>query len=362
MQALGDPHNFGKRVSLASEAEIYKPRTLFWERLFLSSKSPLRTTVDDLFLRTKARSPFLSVPQLNFSVESADDGGKVERIALQPFSGKDLTESFCDSVGRCLALLTALGIADLHQENIGLGISSDGQSIFMPLDIESAFENYTLPSQTHILPSTNVVPELCGLSNFVRLLNTEFDFERVLALCLGYLECLQVLIENDRVLSESIFAIEGLDRTPVRLFLRSTREYFGLLHNKAAPIEPPLFSSELEQLERGDIPYFFRFLSSHEILYYSAPGKFTHSDISGRLAERALANSPLYQIKENPLIFSESRNMGDLTKAGVLQILRFLSAKAEPGMYQVRNLRCEINSHELSLIWGEKLKIKCKRE
>ena len=253
-------------------------------------------------------------------------------------------------------------IADLHQENIALGISSNGQIIFTPLDIESALESYTLPSQTHILPSTNVLPELCGLSKFVRLLNNKFDFDCVLALCLGYLESLQILIENDRVLSESIFAIDGLDHIPVRLFLRPTREYFGLLRNKETPPDPPLFSSEVEQLERGDIPYFFRFLNSHDILYYSAPGKFDKSDISGNLAERALANSPLYQNKKCPLIISESRNVNDLTKAGVLQIIRFLSSKAQPGVYQMNNLRCEINSHELSLIWGEKLKIKCKRE
>ena len=44
---LGDPHNFGRRVTLG-ETRIVKPRTLLWEWLLLAAESPLRRLLDAL--------------------------------------------------------------------------------------------------------------------------------------------------------------------------------------------------------------------------------------------------------------------------------------------------------------------------
>jgi len=44
--ALGDAHNFGRRVEQRGD-RVYKPRTVVWERLLLGADSPLRRLLDE---------------------------------------------------------------------------------------------------------------------------------------------------------------------------------------------------------------------------------------------------------------------------------------------------------------------------
>ncbi len=50
--------------------------------------------------------------------------------------------------------------------------------------------------------------------------------------------------------------------------LRGTDEY---VRARTEPLWPPLLDGEAEQLARGDIPYFFRFLGRPGIHYYADP-------------------------------------------------------------------------------------------
>lgn len=83
--ALGDSHNFGRRVSLR-EGRVHKPRTLAWERLVLSGESPLRRLLDDAAERDGlGRDAFGFLPSLEFfPARAPEEGGEVERVELAP--------------------------------------------------------------------------------------------------------------------------------------------------------------------------------------------------------------------------------------------------------------------------------------
>jgi hypothetical protein len=56
-----------------------------------------------------------------------------------------------------------------------------------------------------------------------------------------------------------------LCEAPIRICLRGTSDY---VQARSVPIWPPLLDAELEQMERGDIPYFFRLYERPGIHYY----------------------------------------------------------------------------------------------
>src|SRR3954462_14841589 len=83
-QPLGDSHNFGRRVSLHGE-RIAKPRTLLWEWLLLSRKSPLRAFLDQAAEQDAlGDDAFAFLPTLEFFGSFGPEGGEVARVALEP--------------------------------------------------------------------------------------------------------------------------------------------------------------------------------------------------------------------------------------------------------------------------------------
>ena len=64
---------------------VVKPRTLLWEQLLLSSKSPLRRTLRELAASSHSGAEaFEFLPTLGFKRASARAGGEVERVQLAP--------------------------------------------------------------------------------------------------------------------------------------------------------------------------------------------------------------------------------------------------------------------------------------
>ena len=366
MQPLGDPHNFGKRVALTAEDLISKPRNLFWEWLFLSSASPFRKLIDQAASTKGINSPFRLFPDLSFTADSLISGGTVTRLKLAPFSPKDITPDLCESVGSVIGLVTAMGIADLHRQNVVFGIDESGRPIFAPLDIESALETYSLPSQTHLLPSAEVPNDLCGFSGFLKTAAGADGHTRnaaiTAAFAQGYLAAVELVLNHAAEISETLSTIDQFHKAPVRLFLRATRQYFAWLEQSGQAIKPPLQESEWEQLKRRDIPYFVRHLDSKEILYFHEPNRLAAANLAPALTERGLANSIVFLRGKTPGLFEDSRKRNDLIKAGVLQLLRFCDDKSQTGRFQHGDVICEFNAEEMFVTWRDKLKVKCARK
>ena len=147
--ALGDSHNFGRRVALRA-GRVSKPRTLLWEWALLGNDSPLRQLLDEVGEREGRPGLFSFLPTLRFfpARERAGVGGEVERIALEPWRFRSAARrlELAAIVGRSLALWSWLGVSDLHWENLVLGVDRQNRTVFGPLDIEMIFSVLSLPT------------------------------------------------------------------------------------------------------------------------------------------------------------------------------------------------------------------------
>jgi len=273
--ALGDSHNFGRRVA-RKNGRISKPRTLLWEWLLLSADSPLRRLLNEVAAHDGlGLQAFDFLPTLRFFDHEAAHGGEVEELQLEPLRARsaESRRELAAIVGRSLALWSWLGVADLHWENLVLGVNASGRTVFGPLDIEMILADLSLPTETKLLPDADpeyadVCRHAAGLRRVLPYLGKPVQATDLLAMTAAYRVTLACLDRNAPAIAEVFASLPGLRETPLRLLLRSTSEYVHA-HAHAKRLWPPLLDAESEQLARGDIPYFFRLYGRAGIHYYA---------------------------------------------------------------------------------------------
>lgn len=269
---LGDSHNFGRRVSRSAD-RIAKPRTLVWEWLVLAADSPLRRLLDEAAERDGlGGDAFGFLPDLEFFPPHARDGGEVERVALEPLPALEANgrRALAVIVGRSIALWSWLGVADLHWENLVLGIDDRGHMVFAPLDVEMILADLSLPTETKLLPDADpeyaaICRHACGVRRVLPYLGKPVDAADLLAMAGAYRATLAFLDRHSRPIAAVFAGLPELRETPIRVCLRGTDEY---VRSSSEPLWPPLLDAEVEQLARGDIPYFFRLYGRPGIHYY----------------------------------------------------------------------------------------------
>jgi hypothetical protein len=270
---LGDSHNFGRRVALRDE-RIHKPRTLLWEWLLLSSDSPLRT----LLVRAAAADglgpdAFAFLPTLQFFSPHGAEGGEVERLRLSPLPAPstELRRELSIVVGRSLALWSWLGVADLHWENLILGVDERERIVFGPLDIEMILAELSLPTETKLLPDADpeyaaICRHASGVRRVLPYLGKPIAVGELLAMVGAYHRSLAFLDRHSHEIAQVFSGLPELHQAPLRVLLRGTSDY---VNAASTPLWPPLLEAEAEQLARGDIPYFFRLYGRPGIHYYA---------------------------------------------------------------------------------------------
>jgi hypothetical protein len=271
---LGDTHNFGRRVAAGASGAIAKPRTLRWEWLLLCAESPLRK------LLAVHGETFSFLPDLAFHGVNAREGGEVERIELAPIEPSlEAQRSIARIAGRSLALYAWLGIADLHWENLALGADAHGRIVLAPLDVEMILADFALPTETKLLPDAD--PEYaelsrhaCGLRRILPYLGKPISAADLLAMADAYRSTLELLDRHAKPIAESIASLPDLRETPIRVCLRATADYV-----RTEPLWPPLLDAEIEQMDRGDIPYFFRLYGRPGIHYYADAALEAHETL-----------------------------------------------------------------------------------
>jgi hypothetical protein len=271
--ALGDSHNFGRRVTLRG-ARVAKPRTLLWEWLLLSADSPLRRCLADAAeAEGLGRDAFGFLPTLRFYDAGAAVGGEVERLRLDPLrsSSRAVRRSLATIVGRSLALWSWLGVADLHWENLILGVGKRGNIVFGPLDIEMILADLALPTETKLLPDADpeyaaVCRHASGVRRVLPYLGKPIAAEDLLALAAAYRSTLELLDRHAQAVADTFASLPNLRDEPLRVLLRGTSEYVNAAQT---PLWPPLLEAEAVQLARGDIPYFFRLYEQPGIHFYA---------------------------------------------------------------------------------------------
>ena len=272
-RALGDSHNFGRRVSLRGD-RVAKPRPLLWEWLLLSAESPLRR-----FLDRAAREDglpaesFSFLPALSFSDDRSAGGGEVERIALEPLGrSREVRRALGPIAGRAIALFSWLGVSDLHWENLVLGTNARGHIVFAPLDVEMILADLSLPTETKLLPAADeeygeVCRHAAGVRRVLPYLGKPVDTTSLLDMAAAYRAMLAFLDRRAPEIANVLERVRGFRETPIRVCLRGTSDYV----EPPEALWPPLLEAELEQLRRGDIPYFFRIYGRPGIRYYGDP-------------------------------------------------------------------------------------------
>jgi hypothetical protein len=268
---LGDSHNFGRRVSMRA-GRVHKPRALLWEWLLLAAESPLRRLLDERAQHDGLpREAFGFLPTLRFHGNERL-GGEVERIRLSPLPrlAKRDRRALAVIVGRSLALWSWLGVADLHWENLVLGLDARDRIVFGPLDVEMLLAELSLPTETKLLPDADpeyaaICRHACGVRRVLPYLGKPVDAADLLAMAGAYRATLGFLDRHAPAIAGVFARVRGLREAPIRVCLRGTDEY---VRAQSVPPWPPLLDAETEQLARGDIPYFFRLYGRRGIHYY----------------------------------------------------------------------------------------------
>ncbi len=269
---LGDSHNFGRRVARRA-GRIVKPRTLLWERLLLSAKSPLRRLLDEAAAGDGiGPETFGFLPDLAFSRPAARDGGEVDAIDLapRPDPSREGRRDLARIVGRSIALWSWLGVADLHWENLVLGADDKGRVVFAPLDVEMILADLSLPTETKLLPDADpeyaaICRHAAGVRRVLPYLGKPVEAAVLTAMAAAYHGTLAFLDRHARAIAGVLAALPGLRETPIRVCLRGTDEY---VRAGSRRLWPPLLDAETEQLARGDVPYFFRLYGRPGIHYF----------------------------------------------------------------------------------------------
>ncbi|HVU00691.1 MAG TPA: hypothetical protein VHE30_03035 [Polyangiaceae bacterium] len=353
--ALGDSHNFGRRVTRKGDF-VEKPRTVFWEELLLSAKSPLRRALAEAAARDPIGKDALGfLPDLAVTTLPSGIGGRVRRIELAPLpapSGR-VTGGVAVAAGRAIAFFSWFGVADLHWENLALGQAPDGGVVFAPLDVELVLGDFALPTETNLLPAAD--PELgevyrhaAGIRRVLPWLGKPVRAETVLALATAYLEMLAFLDRHATALAEAVRRAPGFRRAPIRVSLRGTEEY---VRARSEPVFPPLLDAETEQLMRGDVPYFFRTYGRPGIRYYTAPSLRRSDALPSRGDVPRLP--PLLSVERG--LRSPSRRR--LRTEGLLALLAAFDDRALDGTHVAPALRVAFRPRSLvvTLPNGERL-------
>ncbi len=262
------------------DKRVVKPRTLFWERLLLSGESSLRVFLDHAAKSDElGEGAFSFLPRLKFHADEVEHVGLVPLPRLDEERERELAAI----VGRSVALFTWLGAADLHWENLALGLDHEGRIVFAPLDIEMLLADLSLPTETKLVADADPeVADVCrhaaGLRRVLPFLGKPVAIADLLAIVSAYGATLRFLDRHAKDIAKILSEISGLREAPLRVLLRGTDEYVRALTPSArADLWPPLLGEELAQMDRGDIPYFFRL--------YGQPGihAFANEELTERL-------------------------------------------------------------------------------
>jgi lantibiotic modifying enzyme len=258
----GDLHNFGRLTSkLQKDGKVFyqKFRNLGWEYFLLDQQSPLCELLKNKFSNHFIEATF----GLRVQLPLTNHMGLVQEVkGISELSELKRTAQTYFTVGQQVAYFTSLGITDLLLENFQ--ITENGLQL---IDAECILGFTTNLEESVLLPYTGkIFNGRYGLFPFF------FDLEdkTLLAhLIAGYIDGLHIIAEQS---SDIITLIDkNLDhfRTlPIRVLLRPTAEYDLFLTESIQP-DTDFIEEEITQLNRGDIPYFFKYYGESQVMYYT---------------------------------------------------------------------------------------------
>ena len=262
MQILfeADPHNFGQTVVPVERAYgtwYRKPRSVFWEKMLFGKDSPL----EQVFNGTgeNGHQP-LGNFLFNLEVETINPWLGFSRGVQSVHCS--ISDSHFYGFGVLIAYCYAFGVRDLHRYNL-----VQTQSHFQVVDAEVVMTKLILPNETLLLPFKDVSFELSGAGLLWKNLEgiAAADAERILA---GYFDMFKSICDNVQAIKVIVDSQET-SAEPIRMIVRNTGVYKSALEQGDFSKFLP---EEKEQLNRGDIPYFFKLLGRQELFWIRDQG------------------------------------------------------------------------------------------
>jgi hypothetical protein len=250
------------------------------------------------------------------------------------------------------------GLADLHWENLILGVNEHGQIIFSPIDIEMVWADLSLPTETKLLPDADeeyadICRHAAGVRRVLPYLGKPIDVQHLMAIAAAYQQTLGFLDRQAREIAAIIGDLSELRNMPIRICLRGTEEY---VQGDRKSLWPPLLDEEKEQLERGDIPYFFRL--------YEKPGIhcFANQDLSEiktlPMEGDVPQLDPILQIAKG--FRSKTRKM--LREEGLLTVIGAFDHKSFKGTHVLDGLEVTFQKNTLIVKWPKDEEIEAHRD
>ena len=251
---LADKHNFGQQVEKVlrgSDHWYRKPRTVYWEWLFFGKTSPLKSLFNEIGQHNHRP---LADYFFNLDIEIESIWSGLSKEVQAEVSAPTLEHFY--AFGALIAYCFIFGIRDLHKQNLVMTTTH-----FQPVDAEVVFVAVNLPHETLLLPFKQIGYEFAGIGSLANA-KEEITKEQVEQLVLGYWDLFSFVSKRseaiDRILSEINFS-----KIPARVIVRNTSEYTNFLENLPANT---LFS-EIEQMRRGDVPFYFKFIGDKHLYW-----------------------------------------------------------------------------------------------
>ncbi|HAZ08518.1 MAG TPA: hypothetical protein DCZ01_08375 [Elusimicrobia bacterium] len=280
--------------------------------------------------------------------------GDVDQLAWSP-GALLLTESACARIGAVIGLVSWFGMGDMHRQNIAFGTLGDGRPVCAPVDIECLFFDYKLPAQSRLIGYPDEAGRRCGLAGFQELLDEAGRPAGFVAATLhGYIGVMLALTRHEHSVSSTLIAEPGILGWPIRVILRDTAAYRSVLDSVILPdtLRPGLLPSEMSQLSRGDVPYFFREAASLEQRWLEKNSR----DWTGASAPVSPDPSEFPALEIIRELGADGRiawrHRETLLGAGTLQIARMLSGVGR-GEASYAGASLSVTDQHIAVSWGE---------
>jgi len=357
MNALGDLHNFGRSVEQTRDGWIRKPRSTFWEELFFSDKSEFRPFLDVVL----GDEPVIRcLPRIRYHKSSHQSGyNLVETVKVRSYDPEDHgLEYILEAWGGLLAFASWFGMGDLHANNVFFGkCTKSGRLILMPVDIEVIFSGYAHPIQTGMIPAQSHHIPLFGFRKISGILE-RMTAKESLGISLGYLRTLEKLGNHGETISSKLLSIKGIKNAPIRIIPRNTGAYRDMLQFPEMRNSLKAHRSEVEQLLRGDIPYFFAKIEDQRIRYYVSP------DLR-RTASVGLKDLGFHEkvsIKTPSTLLIDADRFATMMEYGAIFIINYFLRGQFTGKLVYRNLKVDISRSSISMNWKNSINIRMHRD
>ena len=308
---LADKHNFGQqveKVQRGSDTWYRKPRTVYWEWFFFGKTSPLQTLFDEVSSHgTTPLSEYFF--NLEIEIESTWYGYARE----YPSEEVTITNEHFYAYVALIAYCYIFGIRDLHKQNLIMT-----KTHFQVVDVEVVFTSLLLPHETLLLPFKGIGYEFAGIGALVNS-QEELIEENKKQLILGYWDLFDLVIRKKQKIEE-ILAKQDFSKIPSRIIIRNTSEYRNFLEN----LPDNTLSSEIEQIKRGDIPYYFKFMGDKN-LYCLKSSNIHNKESSTGVFQRDIDRHASF--KEN--FWFSNRSLDNLLINGVLFLIKSVAVDIE---------------------------------